>query len=139
MLPKPTEVSLRFLIDEGVPNAVGRVLEQRGHHVTYGNSSLVQGSADQLVCVAALNDGAILVAADHDMKRIAKGVGVENQRFRALSLLKLSCRTPEAADKVEAALSLIEHEWQCGSDRTGRRIWVELQHTVIRIVREISD
>lgn len=137
MLPRPADVWLRLLVDEGVPDAVGRVFQARGHHVTYANRSLARGSADQLVCAAALNDGAILVAADHDMKTLAKAIGINNQRFKALSLIKLSCRKPEAAEKVEGALSLIEHEWQCGAERTGRRIWVEIQPAVIRIVREL--
>lgn len=138
MLPKPEDISLRFLLDEGVSDAVGSVLERRGHHVTYVNRSLARSSPDQLICVAAMNDGAILVAADHDMKRIARGLGVGNQRFKSLSFIKLTCRAPEAADKVERALSLIEHEWQCGEGRSGRRIWIEIQSAVIRINREIE-
>lgn len=138
LLLKPAGVRLRFLIDEGVANAVGRVLERRGHDVVYGNTSLARGSADQLVCVAALHDGAILIAADNDMRGIAKGVGIGNHRFKSLSLLKLSCRAPEAAITVEAALSVIEHEWQCGLERVGRRLWIELQRSVIRIVRSVE-
>lgn len=136
MLPKPENVSLRLLVDEGVPDAVGRAFEARGHHVTYANRSLARGSADQLVCMAALNDGAILVAADHDMKALARAMGANNQRFRTMSLIKLSCRKPEAAEKVKAAMSLIEHEWLCGTHRTGRRLWIEIQPAVIRIVRD---
>ena len=135
MLPKPEHLSLRLLLDEGVPDAVGRVFEERGHIVTFANKSLPRGSADQLVCVAALNAGAILVAADHDMKSIAKANGVGNERFKALSLIKLSCRKPEAAEKVRQAMSLIEHEWLCDAANGRRRLWIEIQSSVIKIVR----
>jgi predicted nuclease of predicted toxin-antitoxin system len=118
-----------------VPDAVGRAFEERGHDVTYGNRSLPRGSPDQLVCIAAINAGAILVAADHDMRTIARSHGVGNQRFKSLNLLKLSCRKPEAADKVRQAMSLIEHEWQCNDAAVGRRLFVELSASVIRIVR----
>jgi len=135
LLPKPENVSLRFFLDEGVPDAVGRALQERGHHVTFANKSLPRGSADQLVCVAALNDDAILVAADHDMKNIAKANGLGNQRFKSLSLIKLSCRKPQAAAKIQDAMSLIEHEWQCGEGQRRRRLWIEISESVIRIVR----
>jgi len=117
---------------------VGRLLEDRGHYVTFGNRALPRGSADQIVCVAAMKDGAILIAADHDMKTIAKLNGLESGRFKSLSLVKLSCRKPEAAMKVTMALSVIEHEWECHVAQKQRRLWIEIQHDVIRIRREFS-
>ena len=136
MLPRPAHLSLHLLLDEGVPDAVGRVFEERGHVVTFGNRSLPRGSADQLVCVAALHAGVILVAADHDMKGIARALGLGNERFKSLSLIRLSCRTPDAAEKVRQALSLIEHEWECAVASVRRRLWIEIQSSVIRIVRQ---
>jgi predicted nuclease of predicted toxin-antitoxin system len=136
LLPKPTDATLSFFLDEGIPDSIGELLEQRGHVVTYGNRTLLRSAEDQVVCSAALTADAILVAADHDMKRIARDHGVQGGRFKSLSLIKLSCRAPDAATKVEEALSLIEHEWLCGDGRNGRRIWFELQPKVIRIVRD---
>jgi predicted nuclease of predicted toxin-antitoxin system len=135
LLPKPEDLVLHLLLDEGVPDAVGRAFEERGHVVTFGNRSLPRGSADQLVCIAAINAGAIFVAADHDMRTIAKAHGVGNERFKSLNLLKLSCRKPEAAGKVRQAMSLIEHEWQCNEAAVGRRLFIELSASVIRIIR----
>ena len=134
MRPRPDGLVLRLLIDEGVPNAVGRAFEARGHGVIYANRSMIRGSPDQLVCAAALAQGAILVAADHDMKRLARAHGVGDARFKSLSLVKLTCRAPDMATHVEAVMSLIEHEWEFGSGRT-RRLWVEIQSSVIRVVR----
>jgi hypothetical protein len=135
LLPKVDGLSLHFLLDEGVSNAIGEFLEERGHIVTYGNKALPRRTQDPVVCTAALNSGAILIAADHDMKRIAQDHGRSGGRFKSLSLIKLSCRSPDSEAKVKEAISLIEHEWQCGEGRTGRRLWVELQKAVIRIVR----
>jgi predicted nuclease of predicted toxin-antitoxin system len=135
LLPKPEDLVLHVLLDEGVPDAVGRVFEGRGHIVTFGNRSLPRGSPDQLVCIAAINVGAILVAADHDMRTIARAHGIGNERFKSLNLLKLSCRKPEAADKVRQAMSLIEHEWQYNESAVGRRLFIEPGASVIRIVR----
>jgi predicted nuclease of predicted toxin-antitoxin system len=135
LLPKPTQLSLAFLTDEGVPDAVGKVIEERGHTVTYGNRSLPRGSADQLVCAAAMNAGLILVAADHDMKTIAKAQGIGNERFKSLHLVKISCRKPDAAEKIRYAMSLIEHEWQHNAVTNGQRMWVEIGPAVIRVIR----
>jgi predicted nuclease of predicted toxin-antitoxin system len=135
LLPKPDDLVLHLMLDEGVPDAVGRVFEERGHVVTFGNRSLPRGSPDQLVCVAAMNAGAILVAADHDMRTIARAHGLGNERYKSLNLLKLSCRKPEAAEKVKQAMSLIEHEWQCNEAAVGRRLFMELSASVIRINR----
>lgn len=136
MLPKPEGLSLIFFLDEGVPNAVGHALSERGHKVHYGNKELIRGSPDQVVCMAALNQGAILVAADHDMKQIAKANGVTTGRFKTLSLVHLKCRIPGAAAKIRGTISLIEHEWLCREGSQTRRIWLEIQENVIRIVRD---
>jgi predicted nuclease of predicted toxin-antitoxin system len=139
LLPRPENLVLHFLLDEGVPNAVGSVIIRRGHSVVFGNRSLPRGSADQLVAAAALKDGAILVAADHDMKGIAKAQGVGNERFKLLSLVKLSCRKPEAAERIEQAMSLIEHEWQHSEGSDGRRVFIEILTAVVRVVRPVPN
>jgi hypothetical protein len=136
LLPKTDDTVLHFLLDEGIDDDIGKFLEERGHKVTYGNKALPRSTQDQIVCTAVLSVGAILIAADHDMKRIAKDHGANGGRFKSMSLLKLSCRSPDAPNKVMEAISLIEHEWRCGEGRSGRRLWIELQPSVIRIVRQ---
>ncbi len=83
-----------------------------------------------------MNANLILVAADHDMKTIAKAQGIGNERFKSLHLVKLSCRKPEAAEKIRLAMSLIEHEWQHNAITNGQRMWVEIGSMVIRVVRQ---
>jgi hypothetical protein len=49
-----------------------------------------------------------------------------------IGLIKLSCFEPDAATRVRAAMSLIEHEWDVTAGSTGRRIFVEISDKVIR-------
>jgi len=45
------------------------------------------------------------------MKQMARRHGVTPARFRHLSLLKFECEEPSAAERLEKAMSLLEHEW----------------------------
>lgn len=92
-------------------------------------------SIGQLVCAAAEANDAILVAIDRDMRAIAKRHGVGQNRFRLLSLIKLSCRETRAPERVERAMSLIEHEWKYSAGTSGRRLHIEIGTDVIRTVR----
>lgn len=126
---------LRLFLDEGVPDSVGHVFMAAGHEVAFLNKTMARGSSDPLVCVIADINDAILVALDGDMKRIAQGQGIGSRRFLKLGLIKLSCYEPDAAKRVEEAMSLIEHEWNFSAGKEGRRIFVEILDTVIRTVR----
>jgi predicted nuclease of predicted toxin-antitoxin system len=127
--------SLRLFLDEGVPDSVGHAFLEAGHQVGFLNKTIARGSSDHLVCAIADINNAILVALDGDMKRIAQGYGVGSRRFLRLGLIKLSCFEPDAARRVRAAMSLIEHEWTVTAGSEGRRIFVEISDTVIRSFR----
>ena len=73
-----------------------------------------------------------MIRVDGDMKRIAQGHGVGSGKYLRLGLIKLSCFEPDAAMRVRAAMSLIEHEWNVTAGSTGRRIFVEISDRVIR-------
>lgn len=124
--------SLRFFLDEGVPDSVGHVFLEAGHQVGFLNKTLARGSSDHLVCAIADINSAILVALDGDMKRIAQGYGIGARTFLRLGLIKLSCFEPDAAMRVRSAMSLIEHEWNFSEGLPGRRIFVEISDKVIR-------
>ena len=112
---------MKFLLDEGVPVSVGKVLRNAGHEVIFFNESgLATGSADPVVCTAAETNDAVLVAADGDMKQLARGHGIKPARFKKLCLLKLECRKPDAARRTQQALTLIEHEWRIVQETSGR-------------------
>ena len=121
--------NLRFALDEGVPNSVGRILEAAGHEVRYLNTGvhIPRGSKDDLVCAFALINDLILVAMDGDMRAIAKGHQVGSRRYARLSLLKISCEEAQAAARVRACMSLIEHEWQATEGTAGRRLFIEIR------------
>ena len=125
--------AIRFLMDEGVPVSVGRVLEDGGHDVIFfKESGLAKGSPDTLVCVTAEINDAVLVAADGDMKQLAKSRGVSAGRFKRMGLLKFECRKPTAASRMRLALSLLEHEW--GEHLAGKspRLYVVIGESMFR-------
>ena len=122
---------LRLFLDEGVPDSVGRVLAAAGHEVIYLRHAIATGSPDQLVCAAAQASQAILVALDGDMRKIARDQGVGSSRFKTLSLIKLSCRETRAAERIERAISLIEHEWGVSKESKRRRIFIEIRNETI--------
>lgn len=126
---------LRFLLDEGAPRSVGKFLEEQDHEVIYFNEALVPGSPDVLVAKIAEANDAILVAVDGDMKTLAKRAGISGGRFKRLSLLKLSCREPAAARRVEQALSFIEHEWAISDEKAARRRYVEIGDGFLKTFR----
>jgi predicted nuclease of predicted toxin-antitoxin system len=127
--------TLKLLLDEGVPDSVGRIFQEFGHHVTYLNRSPARGEKDHFVCRLADLNESILVALDGDMKRIARDHGVGAGRYLKLGLIKLSCKEPRAAERVKSAMSLIEHEWMHGESNPHRKIFVEIGDLVIRTYR----
>lgn len=128
---------LRFALDEGVPNSVGKALQELGHRVYFLNEGTLvpRGSKDQLVCAFAVMNDLILVAIDGDMKTIAKRYGATGALYAKLNLLQLRCSELEAADRVRQAMTLIEHEWHVSESKSGRRLFVEIMKSVIRTVR----
>lgn len=88
-----------------------------------------------MAAVAEANN-AVLIAFDADFKSIAQRGGVGQRRFRKLSLLRFEgCRGSKSADRLKAAMSLIRHEWTCGSDGRDRRMFVVITATSIRTHR----
>ena len=126
---------LRLFLDEGVPDSVAKSFTEAGHAVIYLRDAIAPGSPDQLVCAAAEANDAILVAFDSDMRALARRHGIGHRRFRKLSLIKLSCRESQGAERVTQAMSLIEHEWAYSEGSPDRRIFIEISKDVIRTVR----
>ena len=118
-----------------MPKSVGLCFEDRGHEVIYFPDAAVPGSPDPLVATISMENDAILVALDGDMRKLAQRRGVGQRRYRRLSLIKLSCRETIAARRVASAMSLIEHEWTLGETSASRRIFVEIGDSFIRTFR----
>jgi predicted nuclease of predicted toxin-antitoxin system len=96
---------------------------------------LARGSADDMVCIAAEANDALLVAFDNDMKQLARRHGISPARFKRLNLLKFECEEPRAADRLEAAMSLLEHEWAVISANATQRLFVSIGKSVLRSYR----
>lgn len=106
---------MRFLLDENVPAAVGQVLAEHGHDVTFATEVVAAGSPDHVVATAAIQDERILVTHDRDFRRIDSLHAREanNGRFSTLNRLLLSCAEPAAADRVRGFLPVIEADLGC--------------------------
>lgn len=126
---------MRFFLDEGVPDPVGKVFSARGHLVILMREAIDKGSPDALVCAAAEANDAILVACDGDMKQLAKRYGVGAGRFRKLNLIKFTTTAPRYVSRAQQAMSLIEHEWGISELRQSRRLYIEIMTDIIRIMR----
>lgn len=127
---------MRFLLDEGIPVSVGNILAEAGHEVVFFNSSgLTKGTPDPVVCAAAQSSDAVLVAADHDMKMLARGHGITKARFKTLGLVRFECPKPMAAKRIQLALSFIEHEWEKVQQGLCPRMYVVLGEAVMRTHR----
>lgn len=122
---------LRFLLDASVPVSVGEALSKAGHTTIYHGEVLAEGAKDPLVCLTALQNDAILVAVDKDMKQLTKRFGVTDERFKNLSLLFCGCSLPTASKRITQAMSLIEHEWAHAEEKVGRRLWIEISNHYI--------
>ncbi len=127
---------MKFLLDEGVPVSVGEVLKNISQNVIqFGDSGLVKSSADNVVCAAALASGAVLVAADKDMKKLARGHGITKARFGKMGLIRFECPKTMAAERTKLALSLIQHEHGKVLAGEAARIFIVIGESVMRLHR----
>ncbi|CDX28974.1 conserved hypothetical protein [Mesorhizobium sp. SOD10] len=127
---------MKFLLDEGVPVSVGSVLEGAGHEVIFfQQSGLAKGTVDAAVCAAAESNDAILVAADKDMKTLARGHGITPARFRDMGLLRFECPKPMAAKRIEIAMTLLAHELAKAAEPNAARFYVVIGEGIIRTHR----
>ena len=121
-----------MLLDEGVPAAVGETFVIHGHELIPFESVVTRGSRDELVCIAAEANDALLVAFDNDMKQMARRHGVAPARFKRLNLLKFECEEPKAAARLEQAMSLLEHEWINSQRPNMPRLYVVIGKQTLR-------
>ena len=118
----------RALLDAGVPDSVGTVLENRGHQVIYHRDVLPERTPDIAVAITALENSAIPVGFDNDLRQIAQKYGAPSRggRLARLSLLKFACEETQAPSCLKQAMSLIEADWIYCSLKLARRMWIEI-------------
>ena len=128
--------AMRFFIDQNVPDSVGRFLSERGYEVVFLRQRIPNDSPDALVAAVAEANNAILITFDPDFKALASRIGIGRRRFTKLSLIRFEkCRESQAARRIEAALSLIEHEWARSYGEDDRRMFVVITSQTIRTHR----
>jgi predicted nuclease of predicted toxin-antitoxin system len=127
---------MKFFMDECVPDSVGKALQEAGHEVIFLRDVIAKGSPDEFVAKISEILGAILVTHDSDFRAIASRFSLGQSKRKTLSRVSLgSCQGPKAVSRIREALSLIEHEWVFAQARNDKRIIIEIQETVIRILR----
>lgn len=125
-----------LFVDHCVPESVAGVLERNGYTVIRLRDKTAPDSPDTLVAAVAEANNAVLVTMDGDFKSIASRSGIGQRRFRKLSLLRFEkCRESHASMRLEAALSLIDHEWKRGNGSNDRRMFVVITGSTIRTHR----
>jgi predicted nuclease of predicted toxin-antitoxin system len=118
-----------------VPDSVGHALRQGGHEVILLREQLAPDSPDPLIAAVSEMNNAVLVSLDGDFKSIAPRIAIGRRRFSRLSRIALRCSEPQAAARIRAALSLIEHEWKVAQASRDKRMIIEIGTSVIRILR----
>lgn len=93
-------------------------------------------SPDQLIATVSEEQGWILVSCDRDFKTIAPRIphGMR-ARFRRLSRISLECSEPQAAKRVEAAMTLIEAEFEIAQESADKRMLIVIQNSGIKTHR----
>lgn len=124
---------VKFFLDEGVPVSVGKLLESEGFDVIFFKEAATPGMPDPVICDIALANGAVLVALDGDMKKIAQRRGIGNKKYRSLNLLKLSCNPVVAKERLAESIDYIRLALSQGKGKKGRKFQVEIKDTLISI------
>lgn len=128
--------TIRFLLDNCVPDSVGEALRLRGHTIVHVRDILPIDSSDPLVATVSEEDNAVLVSCDRDFKMIAPRIPRgQRARYRRLSRVALECNEPQAADRIQAALTLIEAEYEIAQKSSDKRMMVVIQNNGIKTLR----
>lgn len=127
---------MHFLLDENVPASVAGSLRDRGHEVTFVRDIVPAGSPDPLVATVGEEIEAVLVSFDGDFQKIAPRIPAGmRRRFRNLSRIWLRCGEPQAARRIDGAMTLIESEFELAQTRADKRMIIWMSASYIRTDR----
>lgn len=127
---------MRFILDENVPNSVGDMLRSRGHEAFSIRDYVAQGAPDQIVAAIAEHEEAVLVSHDRDFRKIAPRVPEgQRARFRRLSVVRMQCEKPRSSERLQAAMPLIEVEFEERQRMPDRRMIVVVARGTVTIHR----
>jgi predicted nuclease of predicted toxin-antitoxin system len=127
---------MRFILDENVPMAVADMLERNSHVAEFIRDYVPPGSPDPLVATVSEALDAVLITFDGDFRHIAPRVPKgQRMRFKTLSRIWMRCDEPDAADRLESALPLVESEFKMAQQSADRRMLMSIGASYIRTDR----
>jgi predicted nuclease of predicted toxin-antitoxin system len=119
-----------------VAESVCKFLEARGHEVVRLRSELATDTPDPIVAKHAQDTGTILLSDDGDYNAIAPRAGKPHKpRFRKLSRVNLKIKHAQSVNRLAAAITLIEFEYELAQARSDKRMIIDVQPTLIRTLR----
>ena len=130
----PEENRLKLFVDHNVAESAARVFESAGHALRRLRRVLPRDAPDDLVAAMVVAAGEILITHDKDFKQLARRAGVARRHFDRLDLIKLSCAEFDAAKRLTAFMSLIEHEWRY-TRAHGMRMFLDIGAVALRVER----
>jgi predicted nuclease of predicted toxin-antitoxin system len=127
---------MHFILDENVPMAVADMLIRHGHVAEFIRDYVPPGSPDPLVATISQALNAVLISFDGDFQTIAPRIPHgQRTRFRTLSRIWMRCNEPDAADRLEQALSLVESEFALAQQRSDKRMLMRVGTSYLRTDR----
>jgi len=119
-----------------VSESACKFLEARGHIVTRLRDVLPTDTPDPIVAKVAQDSDSILLTHDGDFKTVAPRIPKGSKaRFKKLSRIHLACPQVRAAERLAAAIALVEFEWVAAQARPDKRLHVVVQLGVIKTHR----
>lgn len=116
--------------------SASRFLEERGHEVIRAKEKVPEGTPDPIVARVAEDLSAILLTDDADFRTIvARRQDAQKRRFRKLSRVHLACKHSQALNRLAAAVTLVEFEYEVAQARSDKRMIIEIKPTLIRTLR----
>lgn len=111
-------------------------LEERGHEVIRLRTVLPPDTPDPIVAKTAQEMEAILISDDQDFNALAgrKRKG-KRHRFPRLSRVNMRCAHSKAVERLAAAITLVEFEYEMAQARPDKRMIIDVGPTLIRTLR----
>lgn len=127
---------MHFMLDENVPQAVADMLTKHGHKAEFIRDYVPPGAPDPLVAVVSEELKAILVSFDGDFERIAPRIPVgQRARFRRLSRIWMCCGEPQAAQRLEKAIALVQAEYDLTQTQRDTRMHMWIAKSYFKTIR----
>jgi len=98
--------TLRFFLDQNVPDSIGAYLQGRGHSVFRLRHHIPDNSPDPVVAMTALKADRVLVSCDKDFN----GQRFQQERFARLSRIGLSGPGPTLLPAIKKHIAVVEFQ-----------------------------